>query len=114
MNSRQAAAIDDILQATQRLEVVRARGRSALDADYEQLLIAERLLEVVGEASQRLIDNDFAAQHPHLPFVPAKTQRNWIAHHYDDIDTDVIWQSMTVDVPEFAAALRAIRDAEGT
>jgi uncharacterized protein with HEPN domain len=34
--------------------------------------------------------------------------RNRIAHGYDDLKDDVIWESATVGIPALASALRAL------
>lgn len=43
-----------------------------------------------------------------------KDQRNVIVHGCWEVNYDRLWNTMASDVLEFAQALRAIRDAEGS
>ncbi len=112
MNERDVVYVSDILDAADKIAVVVARGRRRFDSDWEQRDVAERRLEILGEAASRLSDQ-FQAEHPTLPIRKAKALRNVIAHEYGDIDYDELWQVVKADVPEFAAALRSILEQRG-
>lgn len=97
------------MDAADKVALIVARGRERFDSDWEQRYLGERLLERIGE-SAGLMPDRFTADHPDLPIRQAKDQRNWISHAYWKIDYDELWLTMTVDVPDFAEKLRAIRD----
>ncbi|MXW42537.1 MAG: DUF86 domain-containing protein [Acidimicrobiia bacterium] len=67
---------------------------------------AERLLEIIGEASGKL-SVGFSARFPDLPLRQARDTRNFIAHQYDDIVYQIVWDTITIDIPDLAAQMRA-------
>ena len=110
MNEREAKFVNDILASADRIEGLIDDGRERFDSSSDQRDIAERRLEIIGEASSRLVAAGFLERHPDLPLIDAKDQRNFIAHEYDRLDYDVIWRTMAISVPQLAAALRAISE----
>ncbi|MYB08775.1 MAG: DUF86 domain-containing protein [Acidimicrobiia bacterium] len=69
-------------------------------------------LTVIGEALNRLSD-DFVARHSDLPVRQAKSLRNKLAHEYFVADPDILWDTITRDVPALAAMIAAIRGPAG-
>jgi len=51
----------------------------------------ERLLEILGEAARR-IDREFHVQHPEIDWAQIIGLRNVIAHQYDDLDLEQLWE----------------------
>jgi len=63
-------------------------------------------LVLIGEAASRL-PADFRLLHPEAAWGKAAGLRNRIVHKYWDLDWDVLWSTIQVDVP-------AIRDVAAT
>ena len=42
---------------------------------------------------------------PDLPLAKARAMRNVIAHDYDDMDYDLVWNTIATSVPQLVAAL---------
>lgn len=59
---------------------------------------------VIGEAASRLSES-FIAAHPEIPWREIKDMRNLLAHAYDLVRLDIVWQTATHDVPSLCAAL---------
>jgi uncharacterized protein with HEPN domain len=55
-------------------------------------------------ASTRL-DEATRTKHPAVPWRAIKETRNRLIHAYDDIDRDVLWQIVRVDLPELVRLL---------
>lgn len=72
-----------------------------------------RMLEVLGEAAQRVLRGhpEFVRQHPHLPLTSAYQLRNAIAHGYEKVDLAIIWRTVTTDLPPLRQQLLALRQA---
>lgn len=72
--------------------------------------IVERLLEVIGEATNQAIriEPELVDAIPDALFIVG--MRNRIAHGYDDLNDDVIWDAATLDAPALAEVLRALLD----
>jgi uncharacterized protein with HEPN domain len=85
--------------AAEAVEMASGKTRDALDSDRTLFLALTRLIELVGEASTR-VDDQSRAWFPEVPWRAIKETRNRLIHAYDDIDPDVLWQIVTVDLPQ--------------
>ena len=66
-----------------------------------------RLVEVVGEAATR-VSAETRARHPQLPWAMMTSMRNRLIHGYDEVDLEVLWGTVTEDLPPLIAQLAAI------
>lgn len=57
-----------------------------------------KLVEIVGEAAKQ-VSRETKAAHPEVPWSAAARMRDRLVHHYFDIDLDVLWSTVTVDLP---------------
>lgn len=62
---------------------------------------------VIGEAAYRLSES-FIAAYPEIPWRDIKDMRNVLAHAYDLVNLDIVWQTATRDIPALRAAIEAI------
>lgn len=99
-----ADRVDHIREAAAKLAVIAAAGRDAFDASFMPRLAAERLLEIIGEAARHLSEG-FVAARPDLQPHRARGMRNFLAHQYDDVDPQRVWDAITTSVPAFVEAL---------
>lgn len=90
--------IADIIEAAQQLGQIVTAGREVFDADWTRQRAAERLLEIIGEASNALSDG-FKAEHPDVPWRHVINLRHLLAHHYHRVDMDQLWVIATGDIP---------------
>jgi uncharacterized protein with HEPN domain len=97
--------VADILEAADELAKVVSVGRLAFAESVLHRRAAERLLEIIGEASTALSD-EFTAAHPGVAWRDVSALRILLAHHYHRIDVDQVWQIAAVSVPELAVRLR--------
>jgi len=86
------------------VEMAASADRATLDADRRLFLALTRLVELIGEVSTRL-DEATRTKHPAVPWRAIKETRNRLIHAYDDIDRDVLWQIVRVDLPELVRLL---------
>lgn len=63
-----------------------------------------RQIEVIGEIAGRL-SPDFHKAYPEFPANEMKAMRNIIAHQYDEVDLDLIWNAIKKDIPELKRIL---------
>ena len=89
------------------VELVRGRSRPDLDRDRLLELALVRLIEVVGEAASR-VSPQAQAQYPQVPWALIAGMRNRLVHGYDTIDHDVLWRTLTDDLPALIGELEAI------
>lgn len=91
-------------------ELVDGKERGDLDCDTTFRLASERAVEVIGEAMTRLPDPVREA-HPEVPWHRVIGMRNWLAHGYDMVDLDVLWDVIARRLDELEAMIRPILDS---
>ena len=62
---------------------------------------------VIGEAANRLSD-DFRAQHANIPWKEIVGMRNILAHQYDKVDADEVWNVVHRDLPILMAMIQPL------
>lgn len=95
--------------ATTAQEFVAGRERRDLDADEMLRLALTKLVEIVGEAAKQ-VSPEARAEMPDVPWSAAARTRDRLVHHYFDIDLDVLWKTVTEDLP---ALLDRLADLDG-
>ena len=66
-----------------------------------------RRLEIIGEAARR-ISEQIHQTFPELPWGEMIGMRNRLIHKYDDIDVDILWDTVTRDIPDLIEKLDPI------
>jgi uncharacterized protein with HEPN domain len=101
-----------ILEAIQRVEKYAARGRFAFDQDE---LIQNWMvwhLQIIGEAA-RALSESFRQRHPEIPWAQIIGMRHIIVHEYFGIDLAIVWQAISVNLPDVKRKLEfALRELE--
>ncbi|MFQ5591466.1 MAG: DUF86 domain-containing protein [Phycisphaerae bacterium] len=83
------------------------RDRTAYDADEALRLALAHLLQVVGEAARRISD-DFRDRHQNIPWKAIVGMRHKVVHDYMDVDEEIVWDTVTREIPPLIAQLEAI------
>lgn len=55
-------------------------------------------IEIIGEAANMLTE-DFRNRHPQTPWKMVMGMRNYIVHEYFQVDNNIVWDVITVDLP---------------
>jgi uncharacterized protein with HEPN domain len=84
---------------------VNGRTRADLDHDRMLQLALTKLVEIVGEAAKSVTE-PARARYPDVPWSEASRARDFLAHHYFQIDLDRLWDTVTESPPALATALR--------
>jgi len=99
-----ADRVGHIRGAAAEIAAIVAAGRETFDASSIHLRATERLLGIIGEAT-RCLSEEFVAARPALQAHRARGMRNFLAHQYDDVDPQRVWDAATLSVPAFVEAL---------
>jgi uncharacterized protein with HEPN domain len=100
-----------ILEAIERIE------RYTADLGYGGFVESEmvqdaviRNLEIIGEACRNIERRfpDFSARYPDFPLKPAFEMRNVLPHNYFGVDLEVMWRTITADLPELRRRVQHI------
>ena len=81
-------------------------GRQRADLDNDELLrlALTKLVEIVGEAAKH-VSPEFQAAQPGVPWAAAARMRDRLVHHYFDVNLDILWQTVTEDLPRLLDTL---------
>ena len=93
--------------AREAVEICSARRRSDLDRDRLFNLALVRLVEIVGEAANK-VSPELQAAHPEIPWREIVSMRNRIIHGYDSVDFDILWAVVRDDLPALIERLEAM------
>jgi uncharacterized protein with HEPN domain len=80
------------------------RTRADLDSDRQFNLALVRLLEIIGEAANR-VPGHHRARIAEVAWPQIVGLRNRLIHGYDEVDFDIVWQIVTVDLPKLIEVL---------
>jgi uncharacterized protein with HEPN domain len=90
-----------------------AESRSRADLETDRLLnfALVRLLEIIGEAANRVPIED-RSRYPNIPWPQIIGMRNRLIHGYDSVDFDILWPTLSEDLPPLITALESILTSE--
>ncbi len=91
--------------ASKAIAFVNQRTREDLEQDEMLALALIRLIEIIGEAAH-YVSPDCQSAYPQIPWREIVGMRNRIVHAYFDVDLDVVWQVVTVDLPRVLGVTR--------
>jgi uncharacterized protein with HEPN domain len=77
----------------------------AFASDQQLQLAVARCIEIIGEAASRL-SPDFRSRHVDIPWGRIIGTRNRLAHAYFDVDLEMIWATVTAELPRLRSQLR--------
>lgn len=90
--------------AAKAVEFTAGKSRRDLDDDELLRLALTKLVEIVGEAAKQVSEHT-RAEHPAVPWAAAARTRDRLIHHYFDIDLDILWVTITDDLPRLLDTL---------
>ena len=89
------------------VELLRDRKRVDLDSERALGLAILRCVEIVGEAASR-VPVDIQQCYQNIPWPQIIGMRNRLVHGYDIVDYDIVWSTVTQDLPPLIAELEKI------
>jgi uncharacterized protein with HEPN domain len=89
------------------VQFVAGRQRADLDEDRMLLFAVVRAIEVFGEAASQL-SAETRATHASIPWRTIIGMRNRLIHAYFEINTEIVWQTVTQEIPALLTQLRTI------
>ena len=66
-----------------------------------------RRLEIIGEAAGR-ISAQFRDKHPEILWNKMRGMRNWMIHHYDDVDLYIVWNTVQDNILQLLELLEPL------
>lgn len=97
-----------ILDAINKIEdVVDGIRVDDLRDNWQKRLLVERLLEIIGEAANR-ISFECQEQFSQVQWAQMRDMRNFISHEYFRIDIGILWDTATEDIPALRPEIEGI------
>ncbi len=93
-----------LMAAREAVELSRDLSREDLARQRTTELALTKLVETVGEAASR-VSKETQGRAPEIPWAQIVTMRHRLVHGYDAVDLDVLWSTVTEDLPELIAIL---------
>ncbi len=93
--------------AREAVALTQDRQRADLDNNRLLDLALTRLLEIIGEAANR-VPEEIQEAHPEIAWGQIISLRNRLIHGYDSIDFDILWAIVKNDLPELIENLEKI------
>ena len=105
--------LHQIQDAGRRLQTLCAgKNLALLLSDWQATAALERFIEILGEAVKRL-PMDLRAQRPSVPWKEIAGTRDRLSHGYDDVDYQVLWDAVQLDIPPLLATVEhMLKDLE--
>lgn len=91
--------------AEKALSFTRGSGRPDLDKNEQLALATVRLIEMIGEAAAK-VTTETREAHPGIPWNDIVGTRNRLIHAYEDVDLDVVWEIVRMDIPDLVTQLQ--------
>lgn len=83
------------------------RSRVDLDADRKLSLSLIKLIEIIGEAANG-VTAECRITYPQIPWLDAIGMRHRLIHAYYDVNLDILWTTITNDLPPLITELEKI------
>ena len=93
--------------AREAVEMASSHTRADLDRDRRLNLSLDRLLEIVGEAATR-VSEPYQVARPDIPWRRIADTRNRLIHGYDEVNFDLLWETIQLDLPPLIDQLQQI------
>lgn len=98
-------AVDKIMARTPGL------ARTQYDADEDKQIVFTHLVQIVGEAASRVSEETRDA-FPQVSWPQIIGTRHRLVHDYVHVDTNILWDIITADIPDLHTNLLAILPAD--
>jgi uncharacterized protein with HEPN domain len=99
----------DILEAIAAIERHLGGGKAAFERNELLQSWFLRHLQIIGEAARRL-PPELQALAPDIAWPQIIGMRNVLVHGYFDIDTEIVWQAVTRDLPRLKPQVQHLLD----
>jgi len=102
--------LEDICQAARKaLEFVEGVGYDDFVADDKTVYAVIRALEIVGEATNK-IPQEVRDRYPQIPWRSMAGIRDKLVHDYVNVSLEVVWNTLTEDLPSLLPMIEHVID----
>ena len=98
--------------AREALSFTENKTRESLNTDRKLALALVKDIETLGEAAAN-VSSERRVELPEIPWNKIIGMRNRLIHAYFEIDLDVLWKTITEDIPLLISRLEKIASSGG-
>jgi uncharacterized protein with HEPN domain len=100
--------LQHMLDAAQEVMTFTA-GKTRQDLDQDVLLVRGVCMSIgiIGEAASH-ITSEYRSAHPEIDWKPIIGMRNFIIHAYFKVDHDILWATITENIPPLIVQLETM------
>ena len=93
--------------AEEAMRFAAGQSETTLATDRKTLLAAIRCIEIIGEAAAR-VSAATRESAPDVPWNAIVGMRNRLVHAYFDVDADLVWKTISVELPALKGRLQTL------
>ena len=93
--------------AREAVALIQGKTRESLDSERTIQLSLVRLVEVIGEAASR-VSREGQVSYGNIPWEDVVGMRHRLIHGYDKVDLDILWVTVSEDLPQLIRELEEI------
>jgi len=102
--------LKDILESIEKIEkFIKGLGFDDFSKDDKTIYAVIRALEIIGEATKNLPDS-LKEEYPEVPWRKMTGTRDKVIHGYFGVDLEVIWRTITRNIPIIKPLIKDILD----
>lgn len=86
-----------------------AEGKNKDDLKTDRMLALSviKAIEMIGEAASK-VSTESRQAHPEIPWADTVAMRNRLIHTYFDINFDIVWDTLTDDLPALIGTIEEL------
>ena len=100
--------LQDILDSIEKIrKFIQNFNYTEFEKDDKTLYAVIRAIEIIGEATKK-IPNKIRNSYPNVPWREMARMRDKLIHDYLGLNTEVVWETATNDIPQLEPSIRQI------
>jgi uncharacterized protein with HEPN domain len=107
MSPDQTRLADIVLAAKRAMDFVRGVDRDHFEGDERTRWAVYSQIIIIGEAA-RHVSREFQDIHGEIPWIEITGMRHKLVHDYEEVDWDLVWVTVTMDLPTLCAAIEPL------
>jgi uncharacterized protein with HEPN domain len=93
--------------AKEAMSFIQEEKRASLDADRKLVLALMKSVEIIGEAATK-VTKECQEDLSQIPWPSIIGMRNRLIHAYFDVNLEILWKTVTEDIPNLIDELETI------
>ena len=97
--------------ASEALSFIADKSKNELESDRTLALALVKSIETFGEAANK-VSRELRSQCSEIPWADIIAMRNRLIHSYFDVNLDIVWQTVTEELPLVVTQIQKLLEAD--